>query len=188
MCRENYDSLKANVLVFVLLFQPPCCSPDQGSCGLSEVCKDCTTVFYSYDLIELITIVCYSPQHLWWWLVKFCSFMVVQCFRHADLSSDRPSTTQFKEKLPWFLNALPSADCAKGGHGAYSSSVDLQGFCTVPSLFLNPFYSHRFCHCRYPVWYMYVQFSYQAMKMVSFKLHRSALITHPLTSRYFAIS
>lgn len=68
--------------------------------------------------------------------------MVVQCFRHADLSSDRPSTTQFKEKLPWFLNALPSADCAKGGHGAYSSSVDLQGFCTVPSLFLNPFYSH----------------------------------------------
>ncbi|EFH67498.1 predicted protein [Arabidopsis lyrata subsp. lyrata] len=73
--------------------QPPCCFPDQGSCGLSEVCKDCTT-----------------------------------CFRHADLSSDRPSTTQFKEKLPWFLNALPSADCAKGGHGAYSSSVDLQGY------------------------------------------------------------
>ncbi|CAH2060365.1 unnamed protein product [Thlaspi arvense] len=73
--------------------QPPCCPPDQGSCGLSEVCKDCTT-----------------------------------CFRHADLSSDRPSTIQFKEKLPWFLNALPSADCAKGGHGAYSSSVDLQGY------------------------------------------------------------
>ncbi|KAL9308591.1 putative protein patched/dispatched [Arabidopsis thaliana] len=73
--------------------QPPCCPPGQTSCGLSEVCKDCTT-----------------------------------CFRHADLSSDRPSTTQFKEKLPWFLNALPSADCAKGGHGAYSSSVDLQGY------------------------------------------------------------
>ncbi|WZZ54559.1 hypothetical protein YC2023_054666 [Brassica napus] len=61
--------------------QPPCCPSDQGSCGLSEVCKDCTT-----------------------------------CFRHADLSSDRPSTIQFKEKLPWFLDALPSADCAKGGH------------------------------------------------------------------------
>ncbi|KAH0929934.1 hypothetical protein HID58_015661 [Brassica napus] len=73
--------------------QPPCCPSDQGSCGLSEVCKDCTT-----------------------------------CFRHADLSSDRPSTIQFKEKLPWFLNALPSADCAKGGHGAYSTSVDLQGY------------------------------------------------------------
>lgn len=58
MCRENYDSLKANFLIFVLHFQPPCCSPDQGSCGLSEVCKDCTTVIYSYDLIELITIVC----------------------------------------------------------------------------------------------------------------------------------
>ncbi|XP_018477401.1 uncharacterized protein LOC108848510 [Raphanus sativus] len=73
--------------------QPPCCPSDQGSCGLSEVCKDCTT-----------------------------------CFRHADLSSDRPSTIQFREKLPWFLNALPSADCAKGGHGAYSTSVDLQGY------------------------------------------------------------
>ncbi|CAK7346026.1 unnamed protein product [Dovyalis caffra] len=50
------------------------------------------------------------------------------CFRHSDLNNDRPSTSQFKEKLPWFLNALPSADCAKGGHGAYTSSVDLQGY------------------------------------------------------------
>ncbi|KAJ7005641.1 hypothetical protein NC653_005071 [Populus alba x Populus x berolinensis] len=50
------------------------------------------------------------------------------CFRHSDLNSDRPSTSQFKEKLPWFLNALPSADCAKGGHGAYTSSIDLQGY------------------------------------------------------------
>lgn len=73
--------------------QPPCCAPDQGSCGLDGACKDCTT-----------------------------------CFRHSDLNNDRPSTAQFKEKLPWFLSALPSADCAKGGHGAYSSSVDLQGY------------------------------------------------------------
>ncbi|XP_039006972.1 NPC intracellular cholesterol transporter 1-like isoform X1 [Hibiscus syriacus] len=73
--------------------QPPCCSPDGGSCGLGGVCKDCTT-----------------------------------CFRHADLVNDRPSTEQFREKLPWFLNALPSADCAKGGHGAYTSSVDLNGY------------------------------------------------------------
>ncbi|KAK3038828.1 hypothetical protein RJ639_028550 [Escallonia herrerae] len=50
------------------------------------------------------------------------------CFRHSDLQSDRPSTTQFKEKLPWFLSALPSADCAKGGHGAYTSSVELRGY------------------------------------------------------------
>ncbi|GAV60134.1 Patched domain-containing protein [Cephalotus follicularis] len=50
------------------------------------------------------------------------------CFRHSELVNDRPSTIQFKEKLPWFLNALPSADCAKGGHGAYSSSVDLNGY------------------------------------------------------------
>ncbi|KAK3010810.1 hypothetical protein RJ639_011494, partial [Escallonia herrerae] len=73
--------------------QPPCCSPDEDSCGFGGVCKDCTT-----------------------------------CFRHSDLKNDRPSTTQFREKLPWFLDALPSADCAKGGHGAYTSSVDLDGY------------------------------------------------------------
>ncbi|OIW14788.1 hypothetical protein TanjilG_05409 [Lupinus angustifolius] len=50
------------------------------------------------------------------------------CFHHSDLDNDRPSTTQFREKLPWFLSALPSADCAKGGHGAYTSSVDLKGY------------------------------------------------------------
>ncbi|KAK6946537.1 Protein patched/dispatched [Dillenia turbinata] len=76
-----------------LLNEPPCCSPEEGSCGLGGVCKDCTT-----------------------------------CFRHSDLINDRPSTIEFKEKLPWFLNALPSADCAKGGHGAYTSSVDLNGY------------------------------------------------------------
>ncbi|KAJ4962755.1 hypothetical protein NE237_022694 [Protea cynaroides] len=73
--------------------QPPCCSPDEGSCDLGGVCKDCTT-----------------------------------CFLHSDLHNDRPSTPQFKEKLPWFLDALPSADCAKGGHGAYTTSVDLNGY------------------------------------------------------------
>ncbi|XP_059647380.1 uncharacterized protein LOC132293774 isoform X2 [Cornus florida] len=73
--------------------QPPCCSPDEGFCGLGGPCKDCTT-----------------------------------CFRHSDLDNDRPSTLQFREKLPWFLNALPSADCAKGGHGAYTNSVDLNGY------------------------------------------------------------
>ncbi|GLT63217.1 hypothetical protein SLA2020_357960 [Shorea laevis] len=50
------------------------------------------------------------------------------CFRHSDLINDRPSTEQFREKLPWFLDALPSNDCAKGGHGAYTTSVDLNGF------------------------------------------------------------
>ncbi|GFY86297.1 patched family protein [Actinidia rufa] len=51
-----------------------------------------------------------------------------QCFRHSDLQNDRPSTAQFMEKLPWFLNALPSGDCAKGGHGAYTNSVELKGY------------------------------------------------------------
>ncbi|CAA6655866.1 unnamed protein product [Spirodela intermedia] len=73
--------------------QPPCCSPDEGSCDIGGVCKDCTT-----------------------------------CFLHSDLQKSRPSTVQFREKLPWFLNALPSADCAKGGHGAYTTSVDLNGY------------------------------------------------------------
>ncbi|GMH04666.1 hypothetical protein Nepgr_006506 [Nepenthes gracilis] len=73
--------------------QPPCCSSDQGTCGIGGVCKDCTT-----------------------------------CFLHPELLNDRPNTVQFREKLPWFLNALPSADCAKGGHGAYANSVDLQGY------------------------------------------------------------
>ncbi|PWA80102.1 patched family protein [Artemisia annua] len=50
------------------------------------------------------------------------------CFRHSDFQNDRPTTSQFKEKLPWFLAALPSADCAKGGHGAYTNSIELSGF------------------------------------------------------------
>uniref|UniRef100_A0A803N5E1 SSD domain-containing protein n=1 Tax=Chenopodium quinoa TaxID=63459 RepID=A0A803N5E1_CHEQI len=73
--------------------QPPCCSSDQATCGVSELCKDCTT-----------------------------------CFLHSDLDDDRPTTSQFQNKLPWFLKALPSASCAKGGHGAYTNSVDLQGY------------------------------------------------------------
>ncbi|KAK1304424.1 hypothetical protein QJS10_CPB11g02148 [Acorus calamus] len=73
--------------------QPPCCTADEGSCGMSLICKDCTT-----------------------------------CFRGSDLHNGRPSTSQFREKLPWFLDALPSADCAKGGHGAYTTSVDLNGY------------------------------------------------------------
>uniref|UniRef100_A0A803MXB2 SSD domain-containing protein n=1 Tax=Chenopodium quinoa TaxID=63459 RepID=A0A803MXB2_CHEQI len=51
-----------------------------------------------------------------------------QCFLHSDLDDDRPTTSQFQNKLPWFLKALPSASCAKGGHGAYTNSVDLQGY------------------------------------------------------------
>uniref|UniRef100_I1PNW1 SSD domain-containing protein n=1 Tax=Oryza glaberrima TaxID=4538 RepID=I1PNW1_ORYGL len=51
-----------------------------------------------------------------------------QCFLRSDLHNGRPSTTQFKEKLPWFLDALPSSDCSKGGKGAYSTSLDLNGY------------------------------------------------------------
>ncbi|KQJ84058.1 hypothetical protein BRADI_5g18407v3 [Brachypodium distachyon] len=50
------------------------------------------------------------------------------CFLHSDLQNGRPSTTQFREKLPWFLDALPSSDCSKGGKGAYSTSLNLSGY------------------------------------------------------------
>ena len=35
----------------------------------------------------------------------------------------RPHAVQVKAKLPWFLEAVPSAGCAKGGVGAYSNSL-----------------------------------------------------------------
>lgn len=50
------------------------------------------------------------------------------CFLEADLLGGRPTSKQFQSKLPWFLAALPSADCAKGGHGAYTTSLDLTGY------------------------------------------------------------
>lgn len=59
-----------------------------------------------------------------------------QCFHHSDLVGGRPTTVQFQEKLPWFLNSLPSADCAKGGHGAYTNSVNLKGINLTFPLFL----------------------------------------------------
>ncbi|PIA46753.1 hypothetical protein AQUCO_01500358v1 [Aquilegia coerulea] len=70
---------------------------------------------------------CCSPDQGLCSLGGVCSDCTT-CFRHLDLRNDRPSTAQFKEKLPWFLNALPSADCAKGGHGAYTNSLDLNGY------------------------------------------------------------
>ncbi|KMZ68870.1 hypothetical protein ZOSMA_228G00020 [Zostera marina] len=50
------------------------------------------------------------------------------CFVRSDLQKGRPSTLQFKEKLPWFLNSTPSADCAKGGIGAYTTNLNLSDY------------------------------------------------------------
>jgi hypothetical protein len=61
--------------------------------------------------------------------------LLSQCFLHSELDNGRPSTTQFKDKLPWFLDALPSSDCSKGGKGAYSTSLDLSGVCSMLLLF-----------------------------------------------------
>ena len=31
--------------------------------------------------------------------------------------------SQTRQRLPWFLDALPSEDCAKGGAGAYTDAL-----------------------------------------------------------------
>mmetsp|Transcript_63224 Transcript_63224/g.199999 ORF Transcript_63224/g.199999 Transcript_63224/m.199999 type:complete len:330 (-) Transcript_63224:62-1051(-) len=55
------------------------------------------------------------------------------CFRAAGppgadlLVGGRPTAAQFEETLPLFLEALPSADCSKGGLGAYGDSLNLTG-------------------------------------------------------------
>lgn len=71
-------------------------------------------------------------------VIDIIKHLLCQCFRHSDLHQGRPSTSQFREKLPWFLNALPSADCAKGGHGAYTTSLDLNGMRLFYNLNVNP--------------------------------------------------
>jgi Niemann-Pick C1 protein len=50
------------------------------------------------------------------------------CLFRGDLLQGRPSTNQFHDKLPWFLKATPTADCTKGGYGAYLNSLDLNGY------------------------------------------------------------
>ena len=66
------------------------------------------------------------PESLNPYLSKFLRVRP-QCFIPADLTDGRPTDAAFREKLPWFLAAVPSADCAKGGHGAYSHSLDVTG-------------------------------------------------------------
>lgn len=70
---------------------------------------------------------CCSPDDFFCDLDGICKDCTT-CFLHSDLQNGRPSAAQFKEKLPWFLDALPSADCAKAGHGAYTNSVDLNNY------------------------------------------------------------
>lgn len=60
-------------------------------------------------------------------LMTYFVWNLVQCLFRGDLLQGRPSTNQFHEKLPWFLKATPTADCTKGGYGAYLNSLDLNG-------------------------------------------------------------
>ena len=52
------------------------------------------------------------------------------------------SCLQTRQRLPWFLDALPSEDCAKGGAGAYTDALQRSakessgikvGRCILPS-------------------------------------------------------
>lgn len=60
-------------------------------------------------------------------LMTYFVWNLVQCLFRGDLLQGRPSTNQFHDKLPWFLKATPTADCTKGGYGAYLNSLDLNG-------------------------------------------------------------
>lgn len=60
-------------------------------------------------------------------LMTYFVWNLVQCLFRGDLLQGRPSTNQFYDKLPWFLKATPTADCTKGGYGAYLNSLDLNG-------------------------------------------------------------
>jgi len=51
----------------------------------------------------------------------------VQCLFQEDLLQGRLSASQFHDKLPWFLEASPTSDCAKGGHSSYQTSLNLAG-------------------------------------------------------------
>jgi Niemann-Pick C1 protein len=52
----------------------------------------------------------------------------VQCLFQEDTLQGRLSASQFHDKLPWFLEASPTSDCAKGGHTSYQTSLDLAGY------------------------------------------------------------
>jgi Niemann-Pick C1 protein len=46
----------------------------------------------------------------------------------AASTSLRPACQQVQQKLPWFLESVPSMACAKGGAGAYTDAIQV---CTL---------------------------------------------------------
>ncbi|XP_029633427.1 NPC intracellular cholesterol transporter 1 [Octopus sinensis] len=57
---------------------------------------------------------------------KFCDSDVVNpdCVPcKVKMEGNRPSPEDFKKYLPWFLDAIPSVQCSKGGHGAYATAL-----------------------------------------------------------------
>lgn len=45
------------------------------------------------------------------------------CLKPDDLLNGRPTLNDTRLLLPWFLDAAPSADCAKGGLGVYTDQI-----------------------------------------------------------------
>ncbi|PKI36312.1 hypothetical protein CRG98_043338, partial [Punica granatum] len=80
------------------IFQPPCYPAGQSSCSLTGPWKDCTMVMFAV-----------SP--------------------YVALSAKRPSINiTIQGETPLVPLRSASAGCAKGGHGAYTNTMDLQGY------------------------------------------------------------
>ncbi|DBB06657.1 TPA: hypothetical protein ACH3X1_012171 [Trebouxia sp. C0004] len=74
-----------------------CPPPDQFPCNTSaSACADCATCFTTGSGPDPRVL----PHH-------------------------RPTLQQVQEKLPWFLKAVPSAECAKGGVGGYNNALQM---------------------------------------------------------------
>jgi Niemann-Pick C1 protein len=74
-----------------------CPPPDQPPCSDSgsTICNDCQT----------------------------CLSTPLERLSPSNLTLTRPTGSQFADFLPWFLEAPPSASCAKGGLGVYTDYV-----------------------------------------------------------------
>lgn len=55
----------------------------------------------------------------------------------------RPDADSFMKYLPWFLKDNPTADCAKGGHAAYGSAVNLKTTNNVTNITASYFMSYH---------------------------------------------
>lgn len=95
------------------------------------------------------------------------------------------------EKLPWFLNALPSGDCSKGGNGAYNTNVQLKGGYTLRTFIVIYVFQkvERYIFGSIYLYkpYLLLPLRHQDMRMGSSKHQHFVHFTHPLTNKYSII-